>query len=551
MSTIGPNSLPGSLESFVAELEDKRLSPSEKGDILGKMGGASFDRKDLPSLKERTILALGVDDGFTSRESIETAVSEVFLPLENQENSPADMLENFTQEQKHAALVGLDLKPLDLRELKTTCFLKENLVEGKKEFTVETQKGRKVTCRIEGERVTLIANNRCVDVGTGTITCNPDSNKISRQDLLNIHDFIVAHKEEVKEGGESIYYSTRSTGLARSFHIDPDGKAFLHLNKQDPTIMRVLDFTAPTGVREVRRGDERKGKGTYKVVTISVDLATGKRYASASMPPEEADKEVAMLEPFKDVDGCLKVISDVRYTSEKKGKPWARLVFPLADGGDLFDLVREGGLSQRQKDARKAKIARLKNTPAKDLTPKENTLIHKKPVTPLTAVEKTILCKKLVNALLLIEGKGILHRDLKLENILITGRGAQIDLMISDFGMSIKESEGEKRKETVGTLCYFSPEYLSAYLDDKATEDDLAHVTTISNDIWAVGVILDEIMHDGRRMSPKESHHPEDMQNNISRHIEPQEPRNKRSMEHLIWSMLRKNPEERMLDSTF
>ncbi|MFQ5754208.1 MAG: serine/threonine protein kinase, partial [bacterium] len=78
--------------------------------------------------------------------------------------------------------------------------------------------------------------------------------------------------------------------------------------------------------------------------------------------------------------------------------------------------------------------------------------------------------------------KNIIHRDIKSDNIMVTGEG---EVKIMDFGLakSLKRAEGELTKTgtTLGTLSYMSPEHASGLPTDHRT------------DIFSFGVVLYEL----------------------------------------------------------
>ena len=72
--------------------------------------------------------------------------------------------------------------------------------------------------------------------------------------------------------------------------------------------------------------------------------------------------------------------------------------------------------------------------------------------------------------------KGIIHWDLKLENILITNKNR---LLIADFGLSSTLKNGKFFKSSRGTIWYADPEILRW----RIYSGELA-------DIWSCGIIL-------------------------------------------------------------
>lgn len=63
--------------------------------------------------------------------------------------------------------------------------------------------------------------------------------------------------------------------------------------------------------------------------------------------------------------------------------------------------------------------------------------------------------KQLMNAVKYIHGNNYAHRDIKLQNILMSD---DFNLKIADFGFSSKIIEGKKFERVLGTEGYMAPE---------------------------------------------------------------------------------------------
>ena len=85
------------------------------------------------------------------------------------------------------------------------------------------------------------------------------------------------------------------------------------------------------------------------------------------------------------------------------------------------------------------------------------------------------IVKCILSALYYVHTKSIVHRDLKLENIMWSDKSDNRTLKLIDFGLSLK-FRGGVMHERLGTPYYIAPEVLKGSY-------------TISCDIWSVGVI--------------------------------------------------------------
>ena len=93
-----------------------------------------------------------------------------------------------------------------------------------------------------------------------------------------------------------------------------------------------------------------------------------------------------------------------------------------------------------------------------------------------TEAECARLVKQMLCAVRYLHSKGIIHRDLKLENFLFSSTAPDSELKMIDFGLSKHFRYGEVQHEAVGTPYTVAPEVIRGNYDEKC-------------DIWAVGVI--------------------------------------------------------------
>lgn len=94
----------------------------------------------------------------------------------------------------------------------------------------------------------------------------------------------------------------------------------------------------------------------------------------------------------------------------------------------------------------------------------------------LTETQTAIYIKQILSALCYLHSMNIVHRDLKLENLLIEKEKMNV-LKIADFGSATEIRKREKLATVIGTINYIAPEVIRKKYDEKC-------------DVWSCGVIM-------------------------------------------------------------
>ncbi|KAJ8144314.1 hypothetical protein OY671_002594, partial [Metschnikowia pulcherrima] len=104
--------------------------------------------------------------------------------------------------------------------------------------------------------------------------------------------------------------------------------------------------------------------------------------------------------------------------------------------------------------------------------------ITRAPEAKLSVTETSKILSVLLSALQHLHSNGIVHRDVKAENILFASKSSKISsLLLADFGQARILKPGELAQIVDGTLSYLAPEVLSK----------CGHSFPV--DMWAVGVL--------------------------------------------------------------
>lgn len=96
---------------------------------------------------------------------------------------------------------------------------------------------------------------------------------------------------------------------------------------------------------------------------------------------------------------------------------------------------------------------------------------------------KLSLIVKMLQALSYLHRRGILHRDLKPDNVLVTQVNDDVyDVKVLDFGLASTIDIEDRSSNIIGTLAYIAPEILQDQLASRAS------------DLYAVGMIMYEVL---------------------------------------------------------
>jgi predicted Ser/Thr protein kinase len=200
------------------------------------------------------------------------------------------------------------------------------------------------------------------------------------------------------------------------------------------------------------RIDELIGRGGMGVVYRTTNVALGRIYALKVLAPELAGDEQFRQRFRREMQIAASLhhpnVVPIHYAGEVQGMLF--FVMDFIPGTNLHDVMRRSG--------------------------------------PLDPNRATALLTQLAGALDAAHGRGLVHRDVKPENVLITVRDGEEHAYLTDFGLAKKLeptsdlSSLTRKGAIVGTVDYMSPEQITGGHTDART------------DIYALGCVYFQML---------------------------------------------------------
>jgi len=248
--------------------------------------------------------------------------------------------------------------------------------------------------------------------------------------------------------------SLASPGLKKNPKTMSHSKSFVGLDAMNETrreegnlMSNCIPFELPLGrpIEEVYDGvhdGEVLGSGISGVVRLATHKATGHKYAVKCLDLDLIET-AAGLQQLRDEIFIMCQLDHpniIRLEEVYESHHEIFLVQELCTGGELFDRLDE------------------------------------QPDYHYTETQCARLIKQMLCGVRYLHTKGIIHRDLKLENFLFANTGPGSELKMIDFGLSKHFKFGEVQHDAVGTPYTVAPEVIRGSYDARC-------------DIWGIGVI--------------------------------------------------------------
>ncbi len=181
-------------------------------------------------------------------------------------------------------------------------------------------------------------------------------------------------------------------------------------------------------------------EGHFGVVKLGIHSKTKQKVAIKILHKKKMkEKEIGLMQREIDIMKMSKHPNIVRFLDHFENSEYIFIVMEYIQGGNLRDYLKT----------------------------------QKKMTEPVTAR----IISQVASGIKYLQGFGIIHRDIKPDNIMVANAGEKINVKIADFGLSKILAPGEKTTEGYGTLTYVAPEIVRR----------VPYSNSI--DIWSVGIM--------------------------------------------------------------
>lgn len=178
------------------------------------------------------------------------------------------------------------------------------------------------------------------------------------------------------------------------------------------------------------------GKGKFGSVKICEKVQTKEEFAVKILKKNGEECVNLEVEIMRHLSGHKNVVTLKAFFEDDEN---CYLVMELCKGGRLLDLMKEVGMFSEQKAAK--------------------------------------IVKELVGVLKYCHEMGVVHRDVKPENVLVESGG----IKLADFGLAVRLTKGQKLSGIAGSPAYVAPEVITGHYSEKV-------------DIWSAGILLHALL---------------------------------------------------------
>lgn len=206
------------------------------------------------------------------------------------------------------------------------------------------------------------------------------------------------------------------------------------------------------------------GRGTKTIVRKCIERSTGNRYAVKSVKRSDGS-EYEHMRTEANLLTALNHPSIIQIYDTYEDDKYLHMVVEICKGGELYDHVVKPANCKKKNGSNQGQVS---SCPSEEVV--------------------AIIVRRVVDAVAYLHDHNIIHRDLKLENLLFKSKPnaknqqSLTEIRIIDFGLSRRYnthhrfSSLPKLSSFVGTKIYVAPEVLN-------------HSYTHAVDLWSVGVL--------------------------------------------------------------